>query len=51
MSLQYIQTLEGPKPRRVQLLGFFDTFQAHPFMLVLGLGAGIFLGLRKKGRK
>lgn len=51
MALQYVQTLEGPQPRRrVQLLGVFDPFVAHPWILGFGFITGAFLAMRKKRR-
>jgi hypothetical protein len=41
-----------PKPKRSSgvkgLFGVLDPVKAHPLILVLGIGAGIFLAARKK---
>lgn len=47
---QYVMTLSGPK--KVSLLGpVTDTVSAHPIALVAGLVAGLFLGLRRRGKR
>lgn len=55
-SLSYVMTLSGPKTKRApQLLGLFDPITNNPWLFVLGIGAGVFFGLRggsasKRGR-
>jgi len=51
-SLQYVMQLSGPpKKAPVGLLGTFDPYVAHPWLLVLGIAGGIFLATRKRRRR
>jgi hypothetical protein len=54
MALSYVMTLQGPMvapKRRLQLFGAFDPVLAHPVLGLLGLGVGIFFGLRSGKRR